>query len=85
MTCYILFKTGTEGERPARDLARELERNQVKTELVEADSLQGSHLAELHDLMSRPAVVLVREDGSAVERWQHTLPTASDVSYLAHQ
>jgi hypothetical protein len=85
MTCYMLYQIGTEGERPCRDLARDLERRQVKVELVEADSPQGSHLAELYDLLSRPAVVLVREDGSAVERWQHTLPTASDVSYLAHQ
>lgn len=85
MVAYILFQNGTEGERPARDLARELERRQVKAELVEADSPQGSQLAELHDLLSRPAVVLVRDDGSAVERWEHQLPMASDVSYLAHQ
>lgn len=85
MICYILFQPGTEGERPARELARELERGRVNVELVDADRPQGSHLAELHDLLSRPAVVLVREDGSAVERWQNQLPTVSEVSYLAHQ
>lgn len=85
MICYILYQRDSEGERPARDLAHDIERSRVNVELVEADTPQGSHLAELYDLMSRPAVVLVREDGSAVERWQNQLPAASEVSYLAHQ
>jgi hypothetical protein len=84
MIAYLLYQPNTEMERPCRDLAKELERNKVDIRLIDADSIEGSHLCELYDLMSRPALVLTRLDGTVVERWQHQLPLVTDVTYLAH-
>jgi hypothetical protein len=85
MIALLFYVKDSPGERQMRDLERQLDTFRVETKLVEADSLEGTTLVELHDITARPAVVLVRDDGSAVERWQTDLPLAEDISYLAHQ
>ena len=84
MVARILYNQNSPSARQAQDFARELADLRVETELVEANSPEGISLTELYDLASRPAVVLLRNDGQMMERWLHELPLASDVSYLAH-
>ena len=69
------------------EMKKQLTEADVEVELVNADSPGGIGLAEDYDVMGRPAVVLIREDGTLVQAWQAAdgLPTVSDVSYLAHQ
>lgn len=85
MKAYILYQKASEQERSVEGFCKELKRLRVEYELVEGDSAQGISLNELYDLPARPAVILVRNDGQAVQRWQGTLPLPSDISYLAHQ
>lgn len=85
MIAKILYNKNSESQSPAENFAKSLDDLKVNNELVDADSRDGAALAELYDLLSRPAVILLRDDGSVVERWQHSLPLATDVSYLAHQ
>ncbi len=84
MITYILYKKASPMERETAEFARRLEILGVDNKLVEADSIEGIRISQLYDLMGRPAVVLVRNEGQMVERWQHVLPMAEDVSYLSH-
>lgn len=71
----------------AADLADRLKREQVEAQLLDADSPRGIQLAENYDILGRPAVALVKDDGSPVQVWQgqDSLPSPADVAYLAHQ
>ncbi len=87
MIAYMLYNRGTAAVTRVEDLARRLGEAGVRTELVDADSGRGIELAEHYDVLGRPALVLVREDGSPIEVWQgeEGMPAANDVAYLAHQ
>jgi hypothetical protein len=84
---YLLFNRQTPGEGMMQDMQNRLQEADVQVELVDADSPGGIGIAQDYDVLGRPAVVLVREDGTLVQAWQGSdgLPTVSDVSYLAHQ
>lgn len=84
MTAYIFYSKNTPADRDIERFVYELGRLQVETKLVDADSVEGSRLTQVYDLMDRPAVVLARGDGTVVERWPHGLPLPGDISYLAH-
>lgn len=86
MLTYLLYNRQTPGEAQMQNLARRLEPLQVTLELVDADSPRGTQLTEHYDIMGRPAVVIVRDDGSPVQIWQDAtqLPSPEDISYLAH-
>lgn len=86
MKVYLLINKGTPDQRAIDDLATRLGEAQVDSEIVDADSPRGIEMAEYYDVMGRPAVMLMREDGSPVQIWQgiSQLPTVADLSYLAH-
>jgi len=87
MVAYVIYNKDTPGERVAADLAKRLEREQVDAELLDADSPRGVQLVENYDVLGRPAVVLVKDDGTPVQVWQGEdgLPVPADVAYLSHQ
>ena len=87
MIAYVLFNKNSANERVAARLAARLKDEQVETELLDADSPRGIQLTENYDVLGRPAVVLVRSDGTPTQVWQgeDSLPTPSDVGYLARQ
>ena len=84
MNIYVLYQPNSESERPAHDFARQLEQFQVKAQLIDTNSTEGTRLTELYDLLSRPAVVVIQNDGTLVQAWQHGLPSLDDVVNLAH-
>jgi hypothetical protein len=87
MIAYVLYNKATAAERGAAELVARLETEQVEAELVDADSRRGIQLAESYEIMGRPAVVLVKDDGSPLGVWQGEdgMPAPADVAYLAHQ
>jgi hypothetical protein len=87
MKVYVIYNRATAEERLATDLADRLTREQLDVELLDADSAHGIQLVESYDVLGRPAVMLLKTDGSPIRIWQgrEDLPTPSDVSYLAHQ
>jgi hypothetical protein len=88
MTTYLLYNRDTPGERSMEALAKRLaDEEQVDPELLDADSPRGIQLAENYDLMGRPAVLLVRDDGSPVKAWQGAddMPAPGEVGYLSRQ
>ncbi|HSH31439.1 MAG TPA: hypothetical protein VK963_02105 [Candidatus Saccharimonadales bacterium] len=85
MIAQIIYTKDSIQEREAGDMAERLAKLRVTAKLVEADSAEGIATCQLYDLTGRPAVVLARDDGTMVERWQNAWPTIAEVSYLAHQ
>jgi hypothetical protein len=87
MIAYVLYNRDTPAQRIAEDLCERLKREQVESELLDADSPRGIQLAENYDIVGRPAVMLARTDGSPAQIWQgeEGLPSPADVAYLAHQ
>jgi len=86
MIVYVIYNRDTPAQRQAEDMVKRLEEAQLEVELLDADSPHGIQLVENYDIMDRPAVALVREDGSPVQIWQGEsgMPTPSEVDYLAH-
>ena len=87
MLAYVLYNKDTAAERIAMDLNDRIKREQVDTELLDADTPRGIQLAEHYDVTGRPAVILTTGDGEVMQMWQgeEALPTPADVAYLAHQ
>jgi hypothetical protein len=85
MIAYLFFTKGSPGEEAMTALADELRRNQVDSQLVEADSVRGMSLGESYDILSRPAVVLAATDGTQINQWQEQMPDASEISYWSHR
>ena len=87
MIAYVIYNKDSESEGLARQLASRVEDAQVDIELLDADSPRGVQMCDNYDILGRPAVALIRDDGSPLQIWQgaDSLPTPSDVSYLAHQ
>ncbi len=85
MITYLLYNRRTMGERQMQELAKRLEPHQVHAELLDADSLRGIQLAEHYEIFARPAVMVVRDDGSPVQLWDNPeqLPSPTEISYLA--
>jgi hypothetical protein len=87
MKAYLIFNRNTPGERALERLAKDLKDTEVEIEQMDADSRLGIGFVESYDVIGRPAVALVRADGSPVQIWQgeENLPSARELSYLAHQ
>lgn len=87
MTAYLIYNRQTPTEGQMTTLKDRLEQEKVDCELIDADSPRGIGMVEAYDLMARPAVVLMRADGTPVQTWQgdDQIPPVADISYLAHQ
>jgi hypothetical protein len=87
MKAYILFNRATPSERQMERLEKELKAAEVEVELLDADSPRGIQFAEHYDVMGRPALALIREDGTPTQVWQEEgqFPPVSEVAYLASQ
>ncbi len=86
MEAYLFYTRQSEGERRMERLLRELKGRRVNAEMIDADSVRGIRATETYDLMIRPAVVVVRDDGQLVQAWTDPdrLPPADEISYYAH-
>ena len=85
MIAKIFYLKNSPGQAAAEEYARRLGRLSVECELIDGDTPAGQAQTELYDLPDRPAMILVRDDGSPIQSWPHEFPPPSDVSYLAHQ
>ncbi|HVQ43403.1 MAG TPA: hypothetical protein VMT30_00330 [Candidatus Saccharimonadia bacterium] len=87
MIVYLLYNKRTSAERLMAEFNDRLQREQLETELLDADTPRGIQLAESYDIVGRPAVLILKTDGALVQVWQgeDSLPAPSDVAYLARQ
>lgn len=85
MRVYLFTSSEPTAARQLKEFAAELDSYQVEPIMVDDSSARGVSLAELYDIVDRPAVVVTRDDGQVMQRWMRELPLASDLSYWAHQ
>ena len=81
MKAIIFSRKGPmQDQSQIKNLLQSLRVNNVNMESLDADGIQGSHLAEVYGVMDYPAVVLVAEDGAVRGFWQGNLPSPEEVS-----
>lgn len=87
MKIYMLFNRSTSGARVIERLAERLVAQGAEPEVIDADSPRGIQIVETHDIMGRPAVMVVSNDGTPVMVWQgeDRLPSPSELAYYARQ
>ena len=79
MKVTILYTQNTPADREIEYLMKRLASVRILADLVDADSKEGVAVAELYDVMARPAVVVTDSAGRLVQKWQSELPRAEDV------
>ena len=84
MRAIIVLTHDSPQERQSEGMVRDLTRYVVTPEMVLADSREGVAMRESYGLVTTPAVLVLRDDGSLVQHWQGEWPMASDVSYYYH-
>jgi hypothetical protein len=87
MKAYLLYNRNTPAERVMERLAKQLEESDVDVETLDADSPRGIQFTENYDVLARPAIVVVRDDGSPLQIWQEQtqFPSVQDLAYLARR
>jgi hypothetical protein len=87
MKMTILYHTADENSRAVEEFADNCKSMSDKEiNLVNIDTPEGDSLAALYDVMSYPAVLLIREDGQLNKGWQGSqLPATSEaIGYLSN-
>jgi hypothetical protein len=82
MKLLILYHPHDELSSMVEKFAEECRRKTSKSvELVSTETLEGSNLASLYDLLEYPCVLIIREDdGQLVKHWQgDNLPLIDEV------
>lgn len=89
MKVIVLYRPqsehGTMVEQYARDFLRRTSR---ALELLDVDSIKGTRLAELYDVVSYPTVVALDNGGQMISSWvaTETMPLIDEVSaYLVER
>ena len=55
-----------------------------KTELIDIDSKRGSDLAQVYDIVTYPALIVMTDDGQMLNFWQgEVLPLMDEVAATA--
>ena len=79
----LIFANSTEQRSSApkiAELKKNLTANGIQIELIDSNSTDGSQRASNYDIMSYPALALVREDGAVQGVWQVDLPDYASIS-----
>ncbi len=84
MKVVILYRPksehGTVTETFVHDLARRYDAS--KLQVLDADSVAGVDMAALYEIMTYPAILALRDDGSILKDWEgDTLPLMDEVAY----
>jgi len=82
----ILYRPESEQARPVETFAHDFKyrHESQHLDLLDADTRDGIATASLYDVTALPAILALRDDGSALQVWQgNTLPLMDEVaSYL---
>lgn len=84
MRVVILYRPKSEQARMVESFIRDFKsRHEADhVEAVDVDSRDGMATATLYDIMSYPAILALREDGSLLRSWEgEMLPTMDEVAY----
>ena len=88
MQVKIFYKPNSEQARRVDEFVRDFGKQypDLKLNLVNPDDVQGSHEAELYDVMQYPTILALSNDGATLQRWDSgMMPLMSEVAYYANQ
>jgi len=88
MKVIVLYHPQSEHSRAVEEFAHDFTRQHpdAKIELLSLESPDGSHFAELYDVMSYPTVMALRDDGELLKSWSDpVLPLMNEVAFYATQ
>jgi len=84
MRVAVLYHPKGEHGGVVEDYARDFERHSPgkKLDLVSLETIEGSEMAKLYDVVRYPAVLATADDGHLLQLWQEdTLPLMRDLDY----
>lgn len=86
MKVLIVYRPQSEQSRAVEEFVHDISRQQnVQPELIDVDSRDGAATLSLYDIVSHPAVLVVREDGQLIQHWSgDRLPLMQEVAAFAH-
>ncbi|MBP7807448.1 hypothetical protein KA047_03050 [Candidatus Saccharibacteria bacterium] len=81
MRIVALYHPSSEWASSVETYARDIERSQgVKLELVSLETRDGAAMASMYDILSYPAIMVIKEDGQMQQLWQgEQLPLMNEV------
>lgn len=81
MKAIVLYRPNSEFSRSVDEFVHDFRtRTSYSIELVDIDTKEGTELAEVHDIVDNPAVLVVKDDGQLSKSWVGTpLPMINDV------
>ncbi len=86
MKVLILYRPNSEEARSVESFIHDYQaRHETgRLEVVDVNTRDGYATASLYDIMSYPAVLVLRDDGSILKSWEgEMLPLMDDVTYYA--
>ena len=85
MKVRILYRPKSEHARRVEEFAHDIDRQQsIHPELIDVDTREGNALMSLYDIVSHPAVVVTKDDGTLIQHWVgDQLPLMSEVAAFA--
>lgn len=84
MNITILYTLNTPADRDIDYLKRKLADERIEPRLLNADSREGIALAELYEVVQRPAVLVTDRDGRLAQKWQGMIPPVQEVRNAYH-
>jgi methyl coenzyme M reductase alpha subunit len=88
MKVLIFYKRDSEHGRLIDEFVHDFNKQYPESELtiLDADSIDGSHQAEIYDVVQYPTVIATTDEGGTLQRWDTgQLPLMSEVAYYANQ
>lgn len=82
MKLLMLYHPNSDHERTVLTFQEDFRRLTGTTaELVSLETREGSHYAQVYDVMQYPAVLVLKNDGEYLKHWEgEYLPTMQEVS-----
>jgi len=87
MRVLILYRPNSEEARGVETFIRDFQarHDASRLEVVDVNSRDGYATATLYDVMSYPAVLVLRDDGSILKSWEgEMLPLMDEISYYTY-
>ncbi len=85
MKVFMLRKNNQPDEVSFNRLKTNLEEIRIVPKILDPDSPEGVDFISLYDVVDFPAVLITKDDGGLIQRWQAQLPSAAEISHFYHQ
>lgn len=84
MSVVMLYRSNSERERKSLEFVENYKRRTGRDiNLVDVNTVEGSNMANLYDILDYPAIIALTSDGAVQQVWAgENMPLIDDVSYF---